>query len=87
VLLNFEIFLEPSIFYKSVESLNMEAFLVQTENEEQAKLVKAFLEKHQLKSHVLSEEDKEDIVPGRLMEETDYSDVIDRYPFLIQLRG
>jgi hypothetical protein len=59
----------------------METFLVQTENEEQAKLVKAFLEEHQLKSHVLSEEDKEDIVPGRLMEETDYNDVIERTVF------
>ncbi len=59
----------------------METILVQANNEEQAKLVKAFLKQHNLKSRVLSDEDKEDIVLGRLMEETDYSEVIDTDSF------
>ncbi len=65
----------------------METILVQTENEEQARLVKAFLEQHKLKGHVLTEEDKEDIVLGRLMEETDYNEVVDVNNFLNKLRS
>ena len=65
----------------------METIVIQTENEEQGKLVKAFLEEHQLKSRVLSDEDKEDMVLGRLMEETDYEEVIDTDMFLNKLRS
>lgn len=65
----------------------METIVVLTENEEQGKLVKAFLEQHKLKSRVLMDEDKEDIVLGRLMEETDYEEVIDTSTFLNKLRS
>ncbi len=64
----------------------METILVQAENEEQPKLLQAFLEQHKLKSRVLSDDDKEDIVLGRLMEETDYNEVIDTDTFLNKLR-
>jgi hypothetical protein len=64
----------------------METILVQAENEEQIKLVHAFLEQHKLKSRVLSDDDKEDIVLGRLMEETDYTEVINTDTFLNKLR-
>ncbi len=69
------------VFAKFVEIAGMETILVETENVEQVKLVQAFLEQHKLKSRVLSDEDKEDIVLGRLMEETDYSEVIDTDSF------
>lgn len=65
----------------------METILVQTENEEQIKLVQAFLEQHKLKSRVLTDEDKEDIVLGRLMEETNYNEVVDTDTFLNKLRS
>ncbi len=65
----------------------METIVVQTENEEQVKLVRKFLEEHKLKSHVLSNDDKEDIVLGRLMEETDYNEVIETDTFLNKLRS
>lgn len=64
----------------------METILVQAESEEQVKLVHAFLEQHKLKSRVLSDNDKEDIVLGRLMEETDYTEIIDTDTFLNKLR-
>lgn len=64
----------------------METFLVQPENEEQVKLVQEFLEQHKLKTRVLSDDDKEDIVLGRLMEETDYNEIIDTDAFLNKLR-
>ena len=35
----------------------------------------------------ISEDDKEGIVLGRLMEETDYTDTVDTNDFLRQLRG
>jgi hypothetical protein len=65
----------------------METIIVQTENEEQIKLVQAFLEQHKLKSRVLTEEDKEDIVLGRLMEETNYNETVDTDTFLNNLRS
>ena len=65
----------------------METIVVQTENEEQGKLVKAFLEQHKLKNRVLSDENKEDIVLGRLMEETDYEELVDTDMFLNKLRS
>ncbi len=67
--------------------VTMETILVQTENEEQVKLVQAFLEQHRLKNRVLSNEDKEDIVLGRLMEETDYNEIVDTDVFVKKLRG
>ncbi|MCZ2223101.1 MAG: hypothetical protein LC122_05665 [Chitinophagales bacterium] len=64
----------------------METLLIQTENLEQLRLVEDFLKEHHLKSRVLNDEDKEDIVLGRLMEETDYSETVDTTEFLKQLR-
>ncbi len=64
----------------------METILVEAENEEQVKLVHAFLEQHKLKNRILTDDDKEDIVLGGLMEETDYTEVIDTDAFLNKLR-
>ncbi|MBX2930401.1 MAG: hypothetical protein KF781_00480 [Chitinophagaceae bacterium] len=64
----------------------METLLIQTENSEQLRLIEDFLKEHRLKSRVLSDDDKEDIVLGRLMEETDYSETVDTTEFLKQLR-
>jgi len=64
----------------------METLLIQTENEEQLRLVEQFLKEHHLKSRLLTDDDKEDIVLGRLMEETDYSETVDTTNFLQQLR-
>lgn len=64
----------------------METILIQTANAEEVKLIQSFLEKHKLKGRVLSDNDKEDIVLGRLMEETVYDDVIDTNNFLKKLR-
>ncbi|MBS1643272.1 MAG: hypothetical protein JST94_03165 [Bacteroidetes bacterium] len=65
----------------------METLLIQTENNEQLQLIETFLKEHHLKSRLLNDDDKEDIVLGKLMEETDYSEVIDTNEFLKQLRS
>ena len=65
----------------------METILIQTDNEGEMNLIIGFLKKHKLKSRILSEDDKEGIVLGRLMEETDYTDTVDTNDFLRQLRG
>jgi len=65
----------------------METILIQAGNPEEAKLIHSFLQQHKLKSHVLTDDDKEDIVLGRLMEETNYEDVIDTNTFLSKLRS
>jgi len=64
----------------------METILIQAGNAEEAKLVHSFLQQHKLKSLVLTDDDKEDIVLGRLMEETNYEEVIDTNGFLSKLR-
>jgi hypothetical protein len=64
----------------------METIIIQADNEEQAKLVKSFLQEHKLRGRVLSDEDKEDIVLGRLMEETNYEEVVDTDSFIASLR-
>ena len=64
----------------------METILIQTNNEEEVRLVKSFLEQNKIKGRVLTEEDKEDIVLGKLMEETDYEAIIDTNEFLKKLR-
>ena len=65
----------------------METIVIQTQNAEEAKLVQAFLQQHSIKGHVLTDDDKEDIVLGRLMEETNYNDVVDTNHFLNKLRS
>lgn len=64
----------------------METIVIQTQNAEEAKLVQAFLEQHKIKGHVLTKDDKEDVVLGRLMEETVYEDTVDVDQFLNKLR-
>ncbi|MGN6530977.1 MAG: hypothetical protein ACTHK0_04400 [Ginsengibacter sp.] len=65
----------------------METILIQTNNEEEAKLVKSFLQQNKIKGRILNEENKEDIVLGKLMEETDYDKLIDTNEFLHKLRS
>jgi hypothetical protein len=64
----------------------METILIQTNNEEEVRLVKSFLEQNKIKGRILSDEDKEDIVLGNLMDETDYEAIIDTNEFLQKLR-
>ena len=64
----------------------METILIPTDSLEEIKLVQAFLQQHKIKGHVLTDGDKEDIVLGRLMEETDYEEVIDTNTFLYSAR-
>jgi hypothetical protein len=42
---------------------------------------------NKIKGRVLNDNDKEDIVLGRLMEETDYNELIDTNKFLNKLRS
>ncbi len=63
----------------------METILIQTESPEEVKLVQSFLQEHKLKGRILSDDDKEDIVLGRLMEETEYEEMIDTNSFLKKL--
>ena len=64
----------------------METILIQTNNQEEVKLVQSFLRQHKIKGRVLSDEDKEDIVLGKLMQETNYNELIDTNTFLNKLR-
>ena len=63
----------------------METIVVQPSNNEELKLLKEFLQKSQIKNRVLNEEDKEDIVLGLMMQETDYNDTVDTNEFIKQL--
>ena len=68
-------------------AVDMETILIQAANSEELKLIEEFLKKNNLKSRVLTEEDKEDIVLGRLMEETNYDDTVPTDNFLKKLRS
>ncbi len=50
-------------------------------------MLKEFLQKSRIKNRVLNEEDKEDLVLGLIMQETDYKDTIDTNEFIKQLQG
>lgn len=65
----------------------MNTILIQAANSNELKLIEEFLQKNNLKSRVLTEDDKEDIVLGRMMEETDYSDGVPTSIFLKKLRS
>ena len=65
----------------------METIVVQPSNDEELKLLKEFLQKSRIKNRVLNEEDKEDLVLGLMMQETDYSDIIDTNEFIKHLQG
>lgn len=65
----------------------MKTILIQPTTEAELKLIQDFLREHNFKSRVLSEENKEDIVLSKMMEETDYADVVNTADFLQQLRS
>ena len=65
----------------------METIVVQPSNDEELKLLKEFLEKSRIKNRILNEEDKEDLVLGLMMRETDYNDTIDTNEFIKQLQS
>lgn len=64
----------------------METIIVHTKNAKEVKLVQSFLQQNKIKSHTLTDEEKEDIVLGKLMEETNYQEIIDTNSFLKKLR-
>ncbi len=65
----------------------METIVVHAANAEELKLIEEFLKKHKLKSRVLTVDDKEDIVLGKLMEETDYKETVPTDTFIKKLRS
>ncbi len=65
----------------------METIIVQAANAEELKMIEAFLKKNKLKSRLLTDDDKEDIVLGKLMEETDYNETIPTDTFIKKLRS
>jgi len=69
------------------KQLYMETIVVQAANAEELKLIEEFLKKHKLKSRILTDDDKEDIVFGKLIEETDYKETIPTDAFIKKLRS
>ena len=65
----------------------METIVVQAANAEELKMIEEFLKKKKLKSRVLTNDDKEDIVLGKLMEETDYNETTPTDTFIKKLRS
>ena len=60
----------------------METIVVQAANAEELKMIENFLKGNNLKSRVLTDDDKEDIVLGKLMEEADYNETIPTDAFI-----
>jgi hypothetical protein len=65
----------------------METIVVQAATAAELKLIEEFLRKNKLKSRVLTDDDKEDIVLGKLMEEVDYNETVPTSEFIKKLRG
>jgi len=65
----------------------METVVVQAANADELKLIEEFLKKNKLKSRILTDDDKEDIVLGKLMEETDYKETVPTGAFIKKLRS
>ena len=65
----------------------METIVVQAASAAELKMIEEFLKKNKLKSRVLTDDDKEDIVLGKLMEEADYNETIPTDTFLKKLRS
>lgn len=65
----------------------METIVVQAANASELKMIEEFLKKNKLKNRVLTEDDKVDIVLGKLMEETDYNETIPTATFIKKLRS
>lgn len=65
----------------------METIVVQAANAGELKLIEEFLKKNKFKSRILTDDDKEDIVLGKLMEETDYKETVPTDAFIKKLRS
>jgi hypothetical protein len=65
----------------------METIIIQPTNDQELQLLQEFLQKSRIKSRILNEEDKENLVLGLMMQETDYNDTIDTNEFIKQLQG
>jgi hypothetical protein len=65
----------------------METIVVQASTAAELKLIEEFLRKNKLKSRVLTDDDKEDIVLGKLMEEVDYDETVPTDAFIKKLRS
>jgi hypothetical protein len=65
----------------------METIVVQASTAAELKLIEEFLRKNKLKSRVLTDDDKEDIVLGKLMEEVDYDETVLTDAFIKKLRS
>jgi hypothetical protein len=65
----------------------METIVVQASSIAELKMIEEFLKKNKLKSRVLTEDDKVDIVLGKLMEETDYNKTTHTGTFIKKLRS
>ena len=65
----------------------MQTIVVQAASAAELKMIEDFLKKNKLKSRVLTDDDKEDIVLGKLMEETDYNETIPTDTFIKKLRN
>ncbi len=64
----------------------METIVVQAANAGELKLIEEFLKKNKLESRILTDDDKEDIVLGKMMEEVDYNETIPTGSFIKKLR-
>lgn len=64
----------------------MDAVVLHPSNEEEMKLLKDFISNSHIKSRFISDEEKEDMVLGLLMQETDYDDVADAEQFIKKLQ-
>lgn len=65
----------------------METIIIQTKDANEVKLIQSFLKQNKIKSRLLTEEEKEDIVLEKLMAETNYDEVVDTNTFLNKLRN
>jgi hypothetical protein len=65
----------------------MDTIVIQPANENELKLIESFISNHHLKSHTLTEDNKEDFVLLKLMEETDYNDTVNTDDFIKSLRS
>ena len=65
----------------------METIVVQAANAEELKMIENFLKENNIKSRVLTDDDKEDIVLGKLMEEADHNETIPTDAFIKKLRS
>jgi hypothetical protein len=64
----------------------MDTILIQPANMEEMEMIKDFLDKSHIKSRLISDEEKEDLVLGLLMQETDYNDIVDTEEFIKNLQ-